>query len=187
MMLARGFHHAAGELEALQRRMIHKPSKRWVPLLLTLNKTSIGRRIYWLVSNGRHFGRHFLCDTPPIKPDQGLGRAAGAVVLEALAIELVLKARLLRVGITHNDIFPFRDRHDHIKLYGHDGLSPAFRQEAEQRYKSSRRSAMRATLAEVLSCSANALSEWRYLHQKPFVQASLGEMQCAFDALSHGM
>ena len=88
MMLARGFHHAAGELEALQRRMIHKPSKRWVPLLLTLNKTSIGRRIYWLVSNGRHFGRHFLCDTPPIKPDQGLGRAAGAVVLEALAIEL---------------------------------------------------------------------------------------------------
>jgi hypothetical protein len=55
MQTARRYHHAAGELEALHRRMIRKQSlPRWVPLscLVILSKTSIGRRVAGLVNNG---------------------------------------------------------------------------------------------------------------------------------------
>jgi hypothetical protein len=103
MKSARGFHHAAGELEALQQRTARKRSTlRWAPLswLVILNKTSIGRRVVWLVSNGLYMGRHLLFGFNPPDLHQIVGRAAGAVVLEALAVEIVLKAKLLRAGIT---------------------------------------------------------------------------------------
>jgi len=183
MKSARGFHHAAGELEALQRRMIRKQSilPRRVPIcwLVIVNKTSIGRRLFWLVSNGLYIGRHLLFGANPPNPHHVMGKAAGAVVLEALALEILLKARLLRAGI------PVPRWHDHSALYGL--LPDTERQEAEQRYQSAGWPPMRATLAEALSASANLFVEWRYMHEEISVEASLGEMQRAYAALADGM
>jgi hypothetical protein len=187
MKSARGFHHAAGELEALQRRMIHKQSMllRRVPLscLVIVNKTSIGRRLFWRVSNGLHIGRHLLFGANLPNPHEVMGRMAGAVVLEALAFELVLKARLHRAGIS---LAGLRDKHDHSALYAL--LPDVERQEAEQRYQSAGWPPLRATtLAEALSYSAQVFKQWRYMHEEQFVQASTGEMRRAYAALAEGM
>jgi hypothetical protein len=181
MKSARSFHHAAGELEALQRRKQSiLPRRVTLSCLVIVNKTSIGRRLYWLVSNGLHFGRHLLFGTNPPNLDQIVGRAAGAVVLEALALEIVLKARLLRAGIT------FPPAHDHSVLYGL--LPDTEKQEAERRYQSAGWPPLRATtLAEALSASANVFVEWRYMHEHFSVQASTGEMRRAYAALADGM
>jgi hypothetical protein len=184
MKSARGFHHAAGELEALQRRMIRKQSvlPRWVPLscLVIVNKTSIGRRLFWLVSNGLHIGRHLLFGANLQNPHEVMGRIAGAIVLEALALEIVLKARLLRAEIQ------VPRTHDHSALYGL--LPDTEKQEAEQRYQSAGWPPLRATtLAEALSASANVFMEWRYMHEHVSVQASTGEIQRAYAALAGGM
>jgi hypothetical protein len=56
MMSARGFHQAAGELEALQRR-----KQSILPRRVTLSCLVIlckNRYVFWLVSNGLYFGRH---------------------------------------------------------------------------------------------------------------------------------
>src|SRR6516225_3741828 len=99
---------------------------------------------------------------------------AGAVVLEALALELVLKARLLRAGTrtpkwhSHSDLFallPAAEQHD-----------------SEQIYQTSRQAAMRATLAEALDSSTKAFERWRYHNEQP-AGTSIGEMQRAFNAL----
>ena len=184
MMSARGFHHAAGELETLQRRIIRKQSilPRRMPLfcLVIMNKTSIGRRLFWLVSNGLHIGRHLLFGANLPNPHEGTGRVAGAIVLEALALEIVLKARLLRAEI------PVPRTHDHSALYGL--LPDAEKQEAEQRYQTAGWPPMRATtLAEALSASANVFVEWRYMHEHVSVQASTGEIRRAYAALADGM
>ena len=88
MKSARGFHHAAGELEALQRRMIRKQSilPRRVPIswLVIVNKTSIGRRLFWLVSNGLYIGRHLLFVANPPNPHHVMGKAAGLLCLRPL-------------------------------------------------------------------------------------------------------
>src|SRR5271169_806686 len=114
MKTARSFHHAAGELEALHRRTTRRQStlSRWVPVscLVIMGKTSIGRHLLWLVSNGLHRGRHLLFGTNPLNLQQVMGRVAGAVVLEALAVELVLKARLKRTGISLPERGPFCHR-----------------------------------------------------------------------------
>jgi hypothetical protein len=113
--------------------------------------------------------------------DRLVGRAAGAVVLEALALEIALKARLLRSGISFAAL---RDKHDHSALYA---LVPDVEKpEAEQRYQSARHPAMRSTLAEALSFSAQVFKQWRYMHEHSSVQSSMGEMQRAFAALTHG-
>ena len=181
---AHGFHHAAGELEALQQRMVRKRSMllRPVPLswLVILSKTSIGRRLVWMISNGLYIGRHLLFGSNPPDPYQIVGRAAGVVVLEALALEIVLKARLLRAGIT------FPRTHDHSTLFGL--LPDTEKQEAEQRYQSAGWPPLRATtLAEALSYSANVFVEWRFMHEHFSVQASTGEMRRAYTALADGM
>jgi HEPN domain-containing protein len=106
--------------------------------------------------------------------DETLGIMAGVTVLEALALELVLKARLLQSGInppkwhSHSDLFAL--------------LPEAEQQVAGQIYQANRNSAMRETLAEVLNFSAKAFERWRYHHEQP-AEASLGEMQQAFDVL----
>jgi hypothetical protein len=106
--------------------------------------------------------------------DETLGIVAGVTVLEALALELVLKARLLQSGInppkwhSHSDLFAL--------------LPEAEQQVAGQIYQANRNSAMRETLAEVLNFSAKAFERWRYHHEQP-AEASLGEMQQAFDVL----
>ena len=75
--------------------------------------------------------------------DETLGIMAGVTVLEALALELVLKARLLQSGIeppkwhSHSDLFAL--------------LPEAQQQVAEQNYQANRHSAMRESLAEVLN------------------------------------
>jgi HEPN domain len=106
--------------------------------------------------------------------DEMLGMLGGVTVLEALALELVLKARLLRSGIkppkwhSHSDLFAL--------------LPEAEQQVAGQIYQTNRHSAMRDTLAEVLNFTAKAYERWRYHHERP-AEASWGEVQRAFDAL----
>jgi hypothetical protein len=182
MKSARGFHHAAGELEALQRRLIRRQSILPRRVLVVVNKTSIGRGLFWLVSNGLYIGRHLLFGSNPPDLHQVVGRAAGAVVLEALALEILLKARLLRAGIP---VSRGRDGHDHSALYRL--LPDPEKQAAEHRYQSAGWPPMRATLDEALSASANVFVEWRYMHEEISVEASLGEMQRAYAALADGM
>jgi hypothetical protein len=111
----------------------------------------------------------------PAYLDETVGMMAGATVLEALALELVLKARLLRAGTkppkwhSHPDLFAL--------------LPAAEQQDAEQIYQADRHPAMRATLAEVLDFSAKAFEKWRYHHEQ-LADASLAEMQRAFNALA---
>jgi HEPN domain-containing protein len=106
--------------------------------------------------------------------DEMLGMLGGVTVLEALALELVLKARLLQSGInppkwhSHSDLFAL--------------LPEAEQQVAGQIYQANRHSAMRETLAEVLDFSTKAYERWRYHNERP-EEASLGEVQRAFDAL----
>lgn len=106
--------------------------------------------------------------------DEMLGMLGGVTVLEALALELVLKARLLQSGInppkwhSHSDLFAL--------------LPEAEQQVAGQIYQANRHSAMRETLAEVLNFTAKAYERWRYHHEQP-AEASLGEVRRAFDAL----
>jgi HEPN domain-containing protein len=106
--------------------------------------------------------------------DETLGIVAGVTVLEALALELVLKARLLQSGInppkwhSHSDLFAL--------------LPEADQKVAGQIYQANRHSAMRETLAEVLDFSAKAFERWHYHSEQP-AEASLGEMQRAFDVL----
>jgi hypothetical protein len=107
-----------------------------------------------------------------------LGRTASMVMLEALAVELALKVRLDRAGIT------VARTHNHANLFE---LPAADRKDAEERYQARRHPAMRATLAEVLAYSAPVFEMWRYQHEHPSVEASLGEMQRAFDALAEGI
>jgi hypothetical protein len=109
-----------------------------------------------------------------------LGRAASAIVLEALALELVLKARLVAEGL------PVDTTHNHATLFAK--LPASVQQEAGQRYQASRHPTMEAkTLEEALLCSAPVFAQWRYLHEHQVVRASLGEMQHAFEALAHGL
>jgi hypothetical protein len=106
--------------------------------------------------------------------DESIGMMTGATVLEALALELVLKARLLRAEIrppkwhSHSDLFAL--------------LPAADKQDAEQIYQTGRQPAMRATLAEALTLKSRAFERWRYHHEHR-AEASMGEMQRAFDAL----
>src|SRR5271157_2676404 len=79
MATARGFHHAAGELEALLRRMMRKQSIILPRRLIDIAcKTSIGRRLLWLVSNGLYRGRHLLFATNQLDPHHVVGLSAGA-------------------------------------------------------------------------------------------------------------
>lgn len=117
-----------------------------------------------------------------LNPDiinQLMGRTASATVLEALALELVLKARLDRAGLA------VQRTHNHAALFAK--LPASDQQQAEQRYQASRHPAMRARLKEALAYSAQVFEQWRYLHEHPQVEASMGEMQRAFEALAHGL
>lgn len=105
--------------------------------------------------------------------DKTVGMMAGATVLEALSLELVLKARLLRAGIappkwhSHSDLFSL--------------LPAAEQQDAEQIYQAGH-PASPATLAAVLDLTARAFERWRH-HNEQSADANVGEMQRAFDAL----
>src|SRR5262245_5362440 len=98
MKTARGYHHAAGELEALHHQ-----------------KTRPGAQAN--------------IDVAYI--EQMVGRFAAAIMLEALAVELVLKARLERSGALSKKL---RFEHDHSLLYA--SVSDLEKQDAEQRYQS---------------------------------------------------
>lgn len=108
--------------------------------------------------------------------NQIVGRAVSATVLEALALELVLKVRLSRAGVA------VRKMHNHADLFAK--LPASDKKDAEERYRARRHPAMRATLAEVLTYSANVFEDWRYMHEHHHVEASMGEMQRAFAALA---
>jgi hypothetical protein len=84
-----------------------------------------------------------------------MSRVVSSAVLEALALELILKVRLNKAGIR------IPKTHNHTALF--EGLPALERQQAGQRYQTSRHAAMRPTIA------------------------SMGEMQRAFNALLHGL
>jgi hypothetical protein len=111
--------------------------------------------------------------------NQLLGRTASVVVLEALALELVLKVRLHRAGI----VVP--RWHNHADLF--TKLPPSDKKDAEERYQARRHPAMRATVAEALAYSAGVFEKWRYGHEHPNVEASIGEIQRAFESLADGI
>jgi hypothetical protein len=129
------------------------------------------------------FIRRRLSQLPTkVTADQFAGWSTGALVLEALAVELVLKARLKRAGISFAGL---PDKHDHSALYAL--MRDVEKQEADQRYQSSRHPMMRATLAEALDFSAEVFMKWRYIHEHGPLQANMGEMQRAFAALADGI
>jgi hypothetical protein len=148
MKTARGFHQAAGELEALHQQQTRGD---------LLGSVTIDQ--------------NYL--------DQLVGRIAATGVLEALALELALKARLRRLKIR------VPNSHDHAKLYAL--LPEDERQKAEERWRCVRHPAMRATLAEALSFSADVFVKWRYMHEQGSVHASMGEMQRAFGIFADGL
>jgi hypothetical protein len=111
--------------------------------------------------------------------DRTLGRITSATMLEALAVELALKARLINANME-----PPRE-HDHLKLF--DRLPSEVREQAEREYQSRRHPAMRKTLAEALTFSANVFVDWRYAYERPSNEASGGEMFHAFAALTAGL
>jgi HEPN domain len=107
------------------------------------------------------------------------GRVMSATILEALAVELALKASLIRAHVKPPDT------HDHLKLL--NKLPPDVRDQADKEYQSRRHPAMRKTLTEALAFSAEVFVKWRYAYEHPSVQASGGEMFHAFAALTTGV
>ncbi len=108
-----------------------------------------------------------------------MSRVVSSTVLEASAVELVLKVRLSQAGI------PIPKTHNHANLF--DRLPLSERKESGQRYRASRHPAMRATIEEALAFSADVFERWRYIHEHKWVEASMGEMQRAFNALAHDL
>jgi hypothetical protein len=108
-----------------------------------------------------------------------ISRVVSSTVLEALAVELVLKVRLSQAGI------PIPKTHNHAKLFDHLPLSE--RKESGQRYRAIRHPTMRATIEEALAFSAAVFERWRYIHEHQSVEASMLEMQRAFNALAHDL
>ena len=111
--------------------------------------------------------------------NETMGRVLSSTVLEALALELVLKVKLDQAGIK------IPRTHDQAALFAK--LPAPEQQQAGRRYQTSRHPAMRATIEEVLAFSADAFERWRYSHEHQQVEASMGEMQRAFNALVHGL
>jgi hypothetical protein len=108
-----------------------------------------------------------------------ISRVVSSTVLEALAVELVLKVRLSQADK------PIPMNHKHVELF--DLLSLSERKESGQRYRASRHPAMRATIEEALAFSSDVFERWRYIHEHQSVEASMGEMQRAFNALAHNL
>jgi len=158
---ARAFHAAAGELKAAQTRLMAR-----------------------IQSGGgvRSESRRPGTVGTPLEADmltRMVGAAAGEVVLETLALELVLKVRLARSGVA------VWATHNHSKLF--DKLPAPEKAAADQRYQSRRHSAMSKTLGEVLEFSADQFVKWRYMHEHPNVTARNSEMETAFIALVDGL
>ena len=111
--------------------------------------------------------------------NETMGRVVSSTVLEALALELVLKVKLdqakIEIPITH----------DLATLFAK--LPAPEQRQVGRRYQTSRHPAMRPTIEEALAFSSDAFERWRYLHEHQYVEASMGEMQCAFNALVHGL
>ena len=108
------------------------------------------------------------------------GYAISATVLEALALEIVLKVRLARAGLA------VPRTHSHAELF--DALPASDRQAAEERYKMGGHPFRSTTLEAALADSDDVFETWRYLYEEPAgVEASTGEMRRAFRVLAEGL
>jgi hypothetical protein len=106
--------------------------------------------------------------------------ATSATVLDALALEIVLKVRLARAGL------PIPRTHSHTKLFA--TLPAPERQAAEERYKAGGHPFRSVTLEAALAGSNDVFETWRYLYEEPAgVSASTGEMRRAFQVLAEGL
>lgn len=112
--------------------------------------------------------------------NKAISRAVSATVLQALALELILKVRLAMAQIH------VPATHKHAELFAI--LPEQDRERADQLYRNCLRPFTRAvTIEEALAFSSDVLTVWRYSHEYEIVEASLDEMQCAFNALAHGV
>jgi hypothetical protein len=107
--------------------------------------------------------------------DQIVGQATAVAILDALALELMLKARLYLADR------PVKNTHDHGKLFA--DLPNNEKADLEKKYASQRHSSMASTLQEALSRSGAVFVEWRYMYEHPQVTAHNTEMEVAFDVL----
>jgi hypothetical protein len=128
---------------------------------------------------------------------RALGPWAGTVVLEALAVELVLKVRVSRAGE------PVQKTHSHSDLFAL--LPAAERTELERRYQESsppqstvaivnktpttlhQLSAPPETLEKLLEASGKLFEKWRYMYEEAVSEAPLEQMFHAFAALRDGL
>lgn len=107
-----------------------------------------------------------------------IGWVASTTVLQALALELLLKALVHRAGV---GVPP---THHLVELF--QLLPQGQRDAADARYAARGALTERKTLAEVLAYCDDAFATWRYLHEKPSVECSMGEMMRAFAVLQEG-
>jgi len=156
---ARGYHHTAGSLFGSE--------------VTYLGISTAGNAIGYVADMG---------GVPQEKPHRPVrvivGEAISAVVLEALALELVLKVKLHHAGKRPPKM------HNHADLFAK--LAASERQQAGQRFQVGRQPDT-YTLEEVLANSAPAFERWRYAHEHQQLEASMSDMRQAFEALAYGL
>jgi capsular polysaccharide biosynthesis protein len=119
-----------------------------------------------------------------IPPEVAFGRMAASAVLQALAIEIVLKAIAQKVGK------PVIKAHNHVKLFA--ALPTDIQAACRARYQARTEAAtvtdkasLLADLDRVLAVSATVFLDWRYLYE---ADAGLSyknhEIWLAFEALA---
>jgi hypothetical protein len=114
---------------------------------------------------------------------QMMGESSIAVMLLALSIELLLKARLHRGSVPYKQ---FRRQHNHKSLYMM--LPAADQQVLSKAYIERKRLPFAsATLEDALAWSGEHFVRWRYRHEWQAVSASPGEMLLAYRVLRDGL
>jgi hypothetical protein len=120
-------------------------------------------------------------------------------VLEALALELILKVWLHRAGTLETFMrSPGRDKHNHLKMLQalRRAIGDAPLVAAEKRYQYLRTKfdtppgmePIAPTLEGALGRSGDIFVEWRYSHERTDSIISYNfEMWCAFEALNEGL
>lgn len=125
-----------------------------------------------------------LARRPKLDPDLVMGRAAGGTVLEALAIELVLKERMARAGKNA------MKTHRHDQLFKRLSLSE--QENLRGRYASAPSDHFSSTLDDALAQSSELFEVWRYAHESYLrdrspVHADIQEFLFVFDVLQEGL
>ncbi|HEY3798367.1 MAG TPA: hypothetical protein VGL58_08435 [Caulobacteraceae bacterium] len=104
---------------------------------------------------------------------------ASAFVLQAIALELGLKARLLKAGVSPGNV------HHHRKLF--DKLPESDRAVLIEAYNERWVANPVRPLPDALDMSANIFVQWRYRHEHFALTANGGEMRFAFEVVTKAL